>query len=370
MRSGDDRKSQPSPGYRSVAHHQTLLRRLWIAAGVVFVVVVIVVGPVLLMRITKPQTQPQLATVERLSFSQVASASAAVQPAQFMDVNFSTAGQVSAIYVQVGQNVTKGQLIAHLNDATQQATLVLANAAVSAAQQQLATAKAGGSSAAIASAQYQLDSAKLLMVKAQQDEAETALRAPESATILDVTNSVGDNVAGGNSGPPVPGAAATPGAFIVMGSAADFVAVAPFSQNDTKNILVGQKGTVVVNPLPGNSLPCTVTSKAHYQTLINGVPEYYVECALRQPDTSLLDGYTGTLSIDVADVTNVLAVPSQAIFTDASGSLQVDVWYQNAAYATTVTTGLVGSTLTQITSGLRAGQQVVLAPAGQPLSHS
>jgi hypothetical protein len=84
----------------------------------------------------------------------------------------------------------------------------------------------------------------------------------------------------------------------------------------------------------------------------------------------LRDGYTGTVSIDVANATNVLAVPSQAIFSDANGSLQVDVWYQNAAYATTVTTGLVGSTLTQITSGLQVGQQVVLAPSGQLLSPS
>jgi membrane fusion protein, macrolide-specific efflux system len=370
MRSGDERKSQPSPDYRSVAHHQTLLRRLWIGAGVVFVVVVIVVGPVLLMRITKAPAEPKLATVERQNVSAAASASAALQPAQLMDVNFSTAGQVSAIYVHVRQEVTQGQLIAHLNDATQQATLALANAAVSAAEQQLATAKAGGSSAAIASAKYQLASARLLLVKAQHDEAETALHAPESATILEVNNSVGDNVPGGNSGPPVPGGAAAPGAFIVMGSATDYLAVAPFSQNDTHNLRVGQTGTVVVNPLPGNPLPCTVTSIAPSPTLIGGVPEYYVECALRQRDTSLRDGYTGNLSIDVADATNVLAVPSQAIFTDASGSLQVDVWYQNAAYATTVTTGLVGSTLTQITSGLRAGQQVVLAPAEQPLSQS
>ena len=49
------------------------------------------------------------------------------------------------------------------------------------------------------------------------------------------------------------------------------------------------------------------------------------------------------------------------------GNLHVDVWYQNRAVSTQVGTGLVGNELTQITSGLSDGQQVLLsAPHGLP----
>lgn len=70
---------------------------------------------------------------------------------------------------------------------------------------------------------------------------------------------------------------------------------------------------------------------------------------------------------DGASVVDVLAVPTQSLFTTASGAFQVDVWYQSRPVATTVTVGLTGTTLTQITSGLEQGQQVMLSPVGQTL---
>lgn len=71
-----------------------------------------------------------------------------------------------------------------------------------------------------------------------------------------------------------------------------------------------------------------------------------------------------------ASATNVLSVPSTALFTGPNSALQVDVWSGGRAYATTVTIGLVGSNLTQITSGLQADEQVMLAPVGQTLPPS
>jgi hypothetical protein len=71
-----------------------------------------------------------------------------------------------------------------------------------------------------------------------------------------------------------------------------------------------------------------------------------------------------------ASATNVLSVPSTALFTGPNSALQVDVWSGGRAYATTVTIGLVGNNLTQITSGLQADEQVMLAPVGQTLPPS
>jgi macrolide-specific efflux system membrane fusion protein len=169
----------------------------------------------------------------------------------------------------------------------------------------------------------------------------------------------------------VPGASTPSAGFIEIGDPANFVAWAPFSETDSARLRVGQTGTVLVDALPNLKMSCKVTYISPMATLVGGVSEFYVEASLSPPDTDLRNGYTATVNIDVAEADNVLTVPSEAIFSDASGTLQVDVWYQHAAYATNVTTGLIGSVLTQITSGLGAGQQVVLAPSGQlslPLS--
>jgi membrane fusion protein, macrolide-specific efflux system len=349
---------------------QTLLRRLLIGAGVVLAVVIVVLGPVLLSHLTKARPEPQLATAVRRSFPVVASASGALQPAQLVYLNFSTQGQVSAIYVEVGQQVSKGQLLAKLNDVGQQATLLLANAAVSAARHQLAVAQASGSSALIASAQYQLASANVLLVHARQDEAATALTAPEAGTVLEVNGAVGYGVAASGSGLSVPGATIASGGFIAIGDGVNFVAWAAFSESDVSRLRVGQTGTVSVDALPNLSPACKITYIAPSATLIGGVPEFYVESALSGPNANFRNGYRGSVSIDVAYANNVLAVPSQAVFSSANGSTQVDVWYNKSAYATTVTIGLVGNNLTQITSGLQAGEQVVLSPAGQTLPSS
>ncbi len=349
---------------------QTLLRRFLIGAGVVVVVVIVVVGPLLLSHLTKPQKEPALATVERQTFPVVATASGVLQPSQYLNVNFGIAGQVTAVNVQAGQKVAKGMLLAKLDDSKQQASLTAAHALVSSGEQVLAVAEASGSNAAIASAQSQVANAKLQLVLALQAEAATSLIAPEAGTILSVNGAVGDGVIAGGSGPPGPGATSGSQGFITIGSAANFVVWALFSENETATLRVGQTGTVSVTALPGLNPPCKVTSIAASATLVGGVPMFYVESAIGTADLNLRNGYTATVDIDVAKATDVLAVPVQAVFSNANGALQVDVWSNHAAYATTVTVGLTGDKWTQITSGLQQGEQVVLSPLGQALPSS
>jgi multidrug efflux pump subunit AcrA (membrane-fusion protein) len=350
---------------------QTLLRRLLIGAGVVVVVVIVVFGPLLLSHLTKPQQKPALATVERQSFPVVVRGSGVLQPSQYMNVNFGIAGQVTAIYVRVGQNVAKGMLLAKLDDSRQQAVLTAAHASVSSGNQTLIVAETSGSNAAIASAKSQVAIANLQLLLALQDEAATSLIAPEAGTVLSLNGAVGNDVSAGGSGPPGPGVTSGSEGFIAIGGAANFVVWALFSESDTAKLRVGQTGTVSsLAALPGISLPCKVTFIAASATLVNGVPMFYAESTIGAPDPEFRYGYTAMVNIDVAKATNVLAVPTQALFTNANGATQVDVWYQGAPVATTVTVGLSGDTLTQITSGLDQGEQVMLSPAGQTLPSS
>jgi macrolide-specific efflux system membrane fusion protein len=347
---------------------QTLLRRLLIGGGVIVVLAIVAFGPMIVGRLAKSTPRPPLATAEPQSFSVVASASGTLLPAALANVSFSTAGQVSAIYVHVGGTVSKGQPLAQLNHTSQDAKLAAAEAAIAAAEQQLAAAQASGSSTQIASARSQVASANVSLVSAQQEEAATRLTAPESGTVLAVNGAIGDGVNAGSSGAPQPGN--TSEGFIVIGSATSFVASAAFTQTEDVELAVGQTVTVNVDAIPGLRLPATVTSIDPSATLVNGVPSYYATMTLTSSDKRLRDGQTVTVNVVVATAKNVLAIPTQALFTNATGALQVDVWSGGSVYATTVTIGLVGSALTQITSGLQQGEQVMLTPAGASSSSS
>jgi membrane fusion protein, macrolide-specific efflux system len=352
---------------------QTLLRRLLMVGGVVLVLAFVIVGPMLLSRATRPTPTPALATVARRSFSAISSASGSLQNANLVNVNFSTAGTVLQVFVQANQTVTRGEALAKLNDQSQQADLNFAGAQLNAAAQQLAQARASGSSAQIAAAQAQVASAKAGLITAQRHEAATLLTAPEAGSVLSVNGQVGNVVTAGNTGPLLPGAGnvgAAGNGFIVIGSGSSFVLWAPFSQADDVRLQLGQPGTVTVDALPGLSFPSKVTLIETSATAVNGVPEYYAESTLTTTDQRLRNGQTATVNVVVASVNNVLAVPTQALFTNASGALQVDVWYQGAPVATTVTVGLTGTTLTQITSGLQQGEQVMLSPVGETLPSS
>jgi multidrug efflux pump subunit AcrA (membrane-fusion protein) len=153
--------------------------------------------------------------------------------------------------------------------------------------------------------------------------------------------------------------------MLQLGRGTTLVLRAPFSQAEDAQLTAGQTATVSVDALPGLSLPAKVISIETSATQVGGVPEYYAEVTLSASDPRLRNGQTGTVNVTIAFVNNVLAVPSTALFIGANNQLQVDVWSAGQAYTTTVTIGHVGNSLTEITSGLQAGEQVVLSPAGQ-----
>jgi membrane fusion protein, macrolide-specific efflux system len=346
---------------------QTLLRRLLIAAGVVVVLAIVAFGPALLSHLTKAKVNPQLATVEPRTFNQLASATGVLQPGNLENVNFTISGQVQAVNVSIGEKVNANQLLASLNDSTQQEELSAAEFAVSAADAAILQAQATGSAAQVAQARAQLANAEVSLTTARQHEAETKLLAPETGTVLAVNGIVGDTVSAGNSGftnPVSNGGSAIANGFIVIGNSAQFDFWAPFSQNEDVLLTSGQAAIVSVDALPGSAFPAKVASIETSATQVGGVSEYYAEIQLSTTDPRLRNGQTGSVSVTVATANSVLAVPSIALFTGPNNQTQVDVWSSGQAYATTVQIGLIGSTLTEIKSGLQVGEQVLLSPTG------
>jgi membrane fusion protein, macrolide-specific efflux system len=354
-----------------------LVRKGLIALAAMVALALIAFGPQVVAQLSKPTTGPALSTAAVRSFAVTATASGTLLPQSLLTVNFPVSGQVAEVAVQPGAQVRSGQILAKLNDATQQAALNAAQAVLSAATAALHAAQSPSrpDPNAVASAQAQVANAGAQVQRAQAAEAQTVLKAPGDGTVLQVNSQVGSTVNAGITGVPAiagssgtimdPTALTSTKTFIVIGSGTTFQIVAAFSQNDATQLTTGQTGTVSFDALPGLPFPCHVSAVASGASIVGGVPQFYAALAADQTDPRLRAGMTASVSIGVAQATNVLAVPSQALYL-LDNLTFVDVWYQGHAVPTHVVSGLSGTQLTQIVSGLSPGQQVVLS-AQQPL---
>jgi len=102
-------------------------------------------------------------------------ASGNVQAGQTYSVNFQTGGQITDIDVQVGQSVTKGEALAHLDPSIDAANLASANASLQAAQARVVQLEEvetpqqrAADAAALAAVQQQASAAQTSLNQAQQ----------------------------------------------------------------------------------------------------------------------------------------------------------------------------------------------------------
>jgi multidrug efflux pump subunit AcrA (membrane-fusion protein) len=101
-----------------------------------------------------------------------------------------------------------------------------------------------------------------------------------------------------------------------------------------------------------------VTAVSPTSTVTSNVVTYDVTIALVDPSSSVRNGMTADVSVIVSNKANVLELPSAAI-TTAGPISTVTILSGGKQTVTTVTTGLVGTSTTQILTGVKAGDVVV-----------
>lgn len=132
---------------------------------------------------------------------------------------------------------------------------------------------------------------------------------------------------------------------------------------------VGDQAGVTVNgiatPLTGKvSMIGVLSSSSTSATTV-----YPITVLLDPTSTTLYQGAGASVAITVDNVANVLTVPTSAVHT--TGSQHTVSVLQNGAVSTiAVQIGAVGVDRTQITAGIRSGQEVVLADLNLPMATS
>jgi HlyD family secretion protein len=217
---------------------------------------------------------------------------------------------------------------------------------------------------------------------AQRNVDNTVLRAPVAAVVSVVNGKVGEYVGAASGTTPLapgstaalPGAAnlasadsggggAAPGggAFMVLNNIDTFQLVVPFEESDATRVAPNQAVEVGVDALPDLRAPATVLAIAPSGDPASGIVEYYATIVLREgSDPRLRDGQTALADVVVEAKEGVLRVPSAAVRREAGGS-SVDVRNSDGQpVRTPFQAGVVGDEYTQVVSGLREGQELLL----------
>ena len=231
------------------------------------------------------------------------------------------------------------------------------------------TAATGGASVSLPTAEANLREAELTVKSARQEVRETTLRAPISGTVASISGSVGETVSGGSSSgdgseaPPLAtGAEESGSAFMVLAQVHRLKMEVSFSEADIGKVREGQTATVSVDSIEGTELAGHVTKVSVLPAEgSTGVVEYPATILVTQSAKGVRAGMSASAEVVVEQVKDALTVPSEAI--TAAGGKTVTVEEDGKEVTKTVTTGLEGDETTQVISGVKAGQTLVLPEA-------
>lgn len=215
---------------------------------------------------------------------------------------------------------------------------------------QNAQANIAGQAASIQTAQIAVDDAQRVVD-------ETVLTAPIAGTITSVADKAGEFVGGGG------GASASTSAFIQIVDLNGLQVTADFAEVDAAKVKVGQQANVTVDALPGEAMTAHVASIASLSKTTAGVVSYTVTLSLDRPGAGVKVGQSASAQVTVNTHPNVVEVPSSAVTTARGVSTVTIRGADGKDTITPVTIGLVGDSTTEITTGLKAGDQVVLPNA-------
>jgi RND family efflux transporter MFP subunit len=205
------------------------------------------------------------------------------------------------------------------------------------------------SQASVTSAQANLANARLVLKQ-------TTLLAPADGIVTAVNGVVGESSSTASAA-----AASGSTGFVTMISGGTLQVKAGFSESDAAKVQVGQPATITVAALPNQLLAARVVSVDATSTVVSNVVTYYVTLQLNQQQPRLKPGMTVTAQIIVGKRDGVIHVSTAAVQgTGSTGTVTV-VGAKGVQSRRTVVVGLKGDDSTEIVSGLKVGDQVVVS---------
>ncbi|WP_055751603.1 efflux RND transporter periplasmic adaptor subunit [Frankia sp. AvcI1] len=215
-----------------------------------------------------------------------------------------------------------------------------------------------------------MDAAQAALVQAKDDLVQTTLVSPLAGTVGAVGLTVGESVQAAST-------ASAGSGITVIGAGTSYAVETSVADSDLAKVHVGQAASAIVDgsatALTGTVVGIGLLPTSSLTSGSNGggsgassSVSYPVTISLNRASQRIFSGSDADVSIVIAQAANATAVPSSAL--RSLGQIQtVTVVRGGKATTTIVGVGAAGTTLTQITSGVKVGDRVVLADLSTPL---
>ena len=309
-----------------------------------------------------------------------------VKSCQRSDLAPITGGQIAKIWVKEGDHVQKGQVLLELWNQDLQAQRELAQRQLTMAQerrretcilaenarresnrtQQLveqgfvssqraddANANARSRQASCEAASTDIKRAEAQIRVSQAGIDRTVIVAPFSGVIGKISGELGEFTT------PSPPGIPTPPTIDLIDDSCLYV-TAPMDEVDAPKIKVGQEARITLDAMPGKIFPGKIRRIAPYVTEIEKQARTVdIEVDFLQvPADTLLVGYSADVEVVLERKDDVLRIPTQAIRQDKKVWL-VDT--NDRLAEQTLETGLSNWSFTEIRTGLKAGDRVLIS---------
>ncbi len=362
------------------------LRRRWWVAALVLAIVAGTTTVWLVRRDDGDAVQRITATVQRGTYKTTVSADGTITPKRDADLSFSSSGVVTAVLVDVGDKVSKGDVLARIDDTSLVAQRDAAESAVSAAETTVAD-DGGDSSTQQAANVAALESARARLDEAEQAVDDAVLTAPFSGTVSAVGVEAGQQVgsSGGSGGTGASGMATTADTAASSGSSSGAITVisprrllveAAVSAADVSRLKEGMQAEIT----PAGGTGSSGSSGTSYGVVTSigviasasstGAATFPVTIEVTGKPTGLYAGASASVAITVEQADDVLTVPTQAVRTSesTSGDATTYVYVVDGGQRTktAIEIGATYGAQTEVTSGLEEGDVVELASFRPP----
>ncbi len=298
-------------------------RKRWLWWSVISVIVLIVLGVWFFRRARQDGPQYETVPVKRGDIMQVVTATGTLNPVTNVTVGCQVSGRISKLFVDFNSEVTNGQLIAQIDPQryeaqVAQAAAVLANAKANLELQQVETRRSAElfTNKLVSVSDYDTALATLHEAQATVQIKEAALNdakanlgycniySPVDGIVISRNVDVGQTVAATLQSPPL---------FQIANNIKQIEIDAAVDVADKGRVKNGQEVDFTVDAYPNRTFHGVVTQVRNAPTTSNNVVTYDTVIGVNNADLKLKPGMTATVSIIVADHSDILEIPSSAL---------------------------------------------------------
>lgn len=368
-------------------------RSRWPLASVIVIVLVLIAsGMWYWLSSGPPPVSYKTALVDRGPITAVVTATGTINPVVSVQVGSQVSGKVAQLFADFNSHVTKGQVLAQIDQKPFKARVSQARAAVKSAKGNLAKAKVlaaqrkrefdrmaalrpqafvSQADVDLAETNYRDAEANVEILQAQLDQAHAALASAELDLGYTTIYSPVDGIVVSRNvdvGQTLAATFQTPILFVIAQDLTHMQVNANVSESDIGGVKEGTRASFRVDAYPRQFFEGVVTQVRNAPVNIQNVVTYDVVVTVSNPDLKLKPGMTANVTIVTAQKDDPLRVPNAALrfrMPDVPFDKKATrVWVleqDGRPRSVEVTTGIADSLSTEITDGaLNPGDRVIV----------